>query len=178
MVTGLRNKYGRTAGTALTVVLAASLLGACGDNGTTQPDPNYTDTTSTQSNAGMERSDPGDTGNSAANGGAAGDSEAGGTDTNAAVPGGSANAGEDDQATGTQLMHDGTGTYTGQQDTHTVEIETANGPMSFQIDDNTALSLEGLNPNDKVTFQYKEKEFQTDDGSEKQLWLTKIEKSQ
>jgi hypothetical protein len=69
----------------------------------------------------------------------------------------------------------GEGSYVGQVDTHSVEIETDNGAVVFQIDDKITEQLAGIAENAPISYEYIEKE--VDAGSEKvkQLWLTKIE---
>ena len=163
-------------------MVAASLLGGCGADAPTQPDPNYRDTTAGQG-TGQERSapensDPAGTPDGSAD---AGNSDAGaGGDASPGAEGGAANGGGDsgDGAAGEAMIRDGEGTFVGQQDPHTVEIKTAEGPLSFQVDDITAKAIAELAPDDKVAFRYREKELQTDDGTTTQLWLVEIKKAQ
>ncbi|MBP1996655.1 hypothetical protein [Paenibacillus eucommiae] len=65
----------------------------------------------------------------------------------------------------------GEGSYTGQEDSHTVEITMNGEPTSFQFGDDTAAVIDGLKKNDHVEFEYI-----VSDPESKQLTLTKIVK--
>ncbi|MFD0717564.1 hypothetical protein [Paenibacillus sp. GCM10027626] len=69
----------------------------------------------------------------------------------------------------------GKGTYNGQQDSHSIEIQTADGPTPFQIEADLADVLDDLQLDEPVTFEYYEKAIEGDD-TVKQLILTKLEK--
>lgn len=72
----------------------------------------------------------------------------------------------------------GTGTYNGQIDTHSIEIETADGPKAFQIDDTLSEAIAGLKEKEAVKFEYVEKKSGEGADAVTQLILKKIEKSQ
>lgn len=48
-----------------------------------------------------------------------------------------------------------TGIYNGQQDSHTIEIETNDGPTAFQLSDNAKKQIASLQIGKKVTFTYR-----------------------
>ncbi|MBO8172056.1 MAG: hypothetical protein H0Z33_09200 [Bacillaceae bacterium] len=50
------------------------------------------------------------------------------------------------------------GTYVGLADNHTIEIETEEGPVAFQVPDELKADLEELQENDQVTVTYQENE--------------------
>ncbi|TLS37897.1 hypothetical protein [Pseudalkalibacillus caeni] len=62
-----------------------------------------------------------------------------------------------DQAAQSDMI-ESTGTYIGQVDPHTVEIETAEGNERFQLSDEARTMVEDLNENDNVSFTYEEQE--------------------
>lgn len=65
------------------------------------------------------------------------------------------------------------GVYTGQIDSHSIEISTDAGVSVYQIPEELTSIIENLPADAKVKFEYTE---QTEGDSEyKQLWLTKIE---
>ncbi|CAH0120191.1 MULTISPECIES: hypothetical protein [unclassified Paenibacillus] len=70
----------------------------------------------------------------------------------------------------------GSGSYTGQIDNHSVEIIVNGEPTSFQLSEGMDAVLEQLNKDDAVTFEYYEKAIEGDD-TVKQRILTKLEKS-
>jgi hypothetical protein len=67
----------------------------------------------------------------------------------------------------------GTGTYVGQIDGHSVEIETKEGPTAFEISAGMESTLENLNMDDPVVFEYVEKAV-AGDATVKQLVLSKL----
>jgi len=70
----------------------------------------------------------------------------------------------------------GEGTFVGLSDSHSIEIETKDGPMPLQVTDELLAVVNELPSDSKVTFEYTEKEIEA--GSEfKQNWLKKIEQS-
>lgn len=71
---------------------------------------------------------------------------------------------------------EGTGTYVGQIDPHSVEIETDEGPTAFQLNEQTMNIPETLNSNDAVVFEYVEEPIEGD-ATLKQLVLTKLSRA-
>jgi len=67
----------------------------------------------------------------------------------------------------------GTGTYVGQIDNHSVEIETEDGPTAFRLGDDMHDAIAGLQGNEEVAFEYFEQPVEGDEGL-KQRILTKI----
>ncbi|QAY66742.1 hypothetical protein [Paenibacillus protaetiae] len=65
------------------------------------------------------------------------------------------------------------GTFVGLADTHTVEIDSAQGAQSYQFEDSLSDQVNAIDDDAKVKFEYVEKK--TDNVV--QLWLTKIEAS-
>lgn len=66
------------------------------------------------------------------------------------------------------------GTYIGLSDSHSIEIETASGPVPLQITEEQAKTLEDYPSDAKVKFEYTEKAIDGE-ANLKQNWLTKIE---
>lgn len=50
----------------------------------------------------------------------------------------------------------GTGMYVGQADPHTIEIETSDGPVAFQLTDAARSDVDALSPGQQVTYQYED----------------------
>ena len=50
----------------------------------------------------------------------------------------------------------GTGMYVGQADPHTIEIETSDGPVAFQLTDSARSDVDALSPGQQVTYQYED----------------------
>jgi outer membrane protein assembly factor BamE (lipoprotein component of BamABCDE complex) len=169
------NKLGRTVTLSAAVLLAATMLSACGSNAATTPDPNYQDTTVNQGTPDQSQSpvSNSDTGGGATDNSATNDAI--NSPTNSSSPDESTNTNPD--GTAQDITHEGEGTFTGQADSHSVEITTSKGATVYQIDDITAESIKDIGQDDKVKFQYKEQEIDTNDGKITQLWLTKIEKA-
>lgn len=71
----------------------------------------------------------------------------------------------------------GTGVYNGQIDNHSIEIETGEGPVAFELGAGTENVPDTLNEQDKVNFEYVEKDVQGD-ASLKQRVLTKLTKAE
>ncbi|UVI29571.1 hypothetical protein [Paenibacillus spongiae] len=86
------------------------------------------------------------------------------------------NNAKDDPKDAAKTAKQGTGIYKGQMDSHSIEIETADGPTPFQLADGMEAVLEKLTEEDPVTFEYVEKAIEGDD-TVKQLVLTKLEKA-
>ncbi|WP_379160711.1 hypothetical protein [Paenibacillus sp. sgz5001063] len=74
-----------------------------------------------------------------------------------------------------QTIH-GTGIYVGQIDNHSVEIKTEEGATSFELGAGLEKSLESLNMDDPVVFEYVERSVEGD-SSISQRVLSKLEKS-
>ncbi|BCG58426.1 hypothetical protein [Paenibacillus sp. URB8-2] len=70
----------------------------------------------------------------------------------------------------------GTGIYNGQIDNHSIEIQTEEGPLAFELGAGMENMPEMLNEEDKVAFEYVEKEV-AGDTSIKQRVLTKLSAS-
>ncbi|MHA6485424.1 hypothetical protein ACX1C1_26370 [Paenibacillus sp. strain BS8-2] len=66
------------------------------------------------------------------------------------------------------------GTYTGQIDSNSIEIKTAEGAAAYRVTEELAPVIESLPSDAAVTFEYTEKVIDSEQGI-KQLWLTKIE---
>lgn len=73
-------------------------------------------------------------------------------------------------------VKEGTGTYTGQADPHTVEIVVDGKPTAFQLGDGLDQAVADLQEQDPVQFKYEEKAIEGED-TLKQLVLTEIKKS-
>lgn len=73
-------------------------------------------------------------------------------------------------------VKEGTGTYTGQADPHTVEIVVDGKPTAFQLSDGLDQAIADLQEQDQVQFKYEEKAIEGED-TLKQLVLTEIKKS-
>lgn len=67
----------------------------------------------------------------------------------------------------------GTGVYVGQIDGHSIEIQTKEGPTTFEISEGMESVLEKLNENDHVAFEYTEKSV-NGDATIKQRVLLKL----
>ncbi|CAM4376802.1 hypothetical protein [Paenibacillus tarimensis] len=78
-----------------------------------------------------------------------------------------------DGQTGEDTVLQGSGIYKGQQDSHSIEIETEEGPNTYEISEGMEEVVAGLAEGDKVKFEYTELMLQ---GSEsvKQRQLTKL----
>ncbi|MGP4078993.1 hypothetical protein ACTWQL_03695 [Pseudalkalibacillus sp. R45] len=48
------------------------------------------------------------------------------------------------------------GSYNGQADSHTIEVETTDGPQAFQITEEVAAEIQDYKVGDKIVFKYKE----------------------
>lgn len=71
----------------------------------------------------------------------------------------------------------GSGTYNGAADSHTIEIETPEGPVAFQLGESIdPATLEELQENDPVTYEYQELSIEGE--TTKQRVLTSIRKSE
>jgi len=83
---------------------------------------------------------------------------------------------KDDANDASTTTKQGTGIYNGQMDSHSIEIQTADGPTAFQLADGMDAVLEKLTEDDPVAFEYVEQAIEGDD-TNKQLVLTKLEKA-
>lgn len=72
-------------------------------------------------------------------------------------------------------VKEGTGTYTGQADPHTVEIVVDGKPTAFQLGDGLDQTVADLQEQDHVQFKYEEKAIEGED-TLKQLVLTELKK--
>jgi len=70
----------------------------------------------------------------------------------------------------------GRGSYNGQMDPHTIEIQTADGPNAFQLEEGVAETLDDLELDESIIFEYYEKTVDGDNAV-KQLVITKLEKA-
>ncbi|WP_027093192.1 hypothetical protein [Cohnella thermotolerans] len=71
---------------------------------------------------------------------------------------------------------EGTGTYNGQIDNHSIEIEFNGQPTAFQIDSNVSDQIADWDEGAAVKFQYKENTVEADGQQVKQLTIVAIEK--
>ncbi|MDG0808335.1 hypothetical protein [Cohnella rhizosphaerae] len=69
-----------------------------------------------------------------------------------------------------------TGTYNGQIDNHSIEIESADGVRAYQIDDATSDKLSGWDDGVKVKFKYKINEIKGESETIEQYVITSIDK--
>ncbi|BBI32076.1 hypothetical protein [Cohnella abietis] len=70
----------------------------------------------------------------------------------------------------------GTGEYSGLQDTHTIEIKTDNGATAFQISPEIAEKVDSWTEGDPVVFQYTEAVLDTDGNTINPLTIISIDK--
>lgn len=61
---------------------------------------------------------------------------------------------DDDETKAEKMKMNDTGTYVGQADPHTIEIETSDGPTAFQLTMEARDLVEVLNPGDEVTYTF------------------------
>ncbi|WP_223068556.1 hypothetical protein [Paenibacillus caui] len=76
----------------------------------------------------------------------------------------------------TSEVQKGSGQYVGQADTTSIEITVNGEPFVFQLGDVTQETLDTLEPEDAVNFEYVEKKIDGED-TLKQRVLTKLEKA-
>jgi len=69
-----------------------------------------------------------------------------------------------------------TGKYVGLQDSHSVEIETDEGPTGFQVTPEVAEKVDSWEENTPVKFQYKVEKLDTDAGQVEQKTIISIDK--
>ena len=133
-----------TGAVLLAIMLTAS---ACGSNNVNTPN-----------NANQETVAPSD-GTSAPDATATPDSSNnnGVTEPGTAQPDATTDNGSGSGNSGSSAVKTGTGTYTGQIDSHSIEIETDNGPMVFQVTDEFTDTLNNLESDADVKFEYTEK---------------------
>lgn len=80
-------------------------------------------------------------------------------------------------ATAEAQVIQGTGSYVGQIDSHSIEIETEEGPTAFELDAGTESVLEGLEMEDPVVFEYVEKPVEGDPSVVQRI-LSKLSKAE
>ncbi|MCD9024043.1 hypothetical protein [Cohnella silvisoli] len=73
-------------------------------------------------------------------------------------------------------VQNSTGEYNGLQDTHSLEIQTADGPTAFQISPEIADKVEPWKEGTKVKFQFTEEMLDVDGKEVKQLTIVSIDK--
>lgn len=95
------------------------------------------------------------------------------TEPGTAQPDATPDTGSDNS--GNSAVKTGTGTYTGQIDSHSIEIETDNGPQVFQITDEFTDTLNNLESDADVKFEYTEKILESAGEKVTQFWLTQID---
>ncbi|AJY73769.1 hypothetical protein [Paenibacillus beijingensis] len=72
----------------------------------------------------------------------------------------------------------GKGTFHGLADSHSVELETANGTEVFQFDETLADQLNGITEGSSITYTYITKNVDAGEGKTiRQLWLTGVDAS-
>ncbi|MFS0723439.1 hypothetical protein [Paenibacillus sp. 1P07SE] len=72
----------------------------------------------------------------------------------------------------------GEGTFVGIMDTHSIEIETVDGPTAFQYEDAMTEAINALEPDSQVQFEYYEETQDVGGEQVTQLWLVTIEAAQ
>lgn len=70
---------------------------------------------------------------------------------------------------------EGTGKYVGLQDSHSVEIETDQGPAGFQVTPEIAEKIGSWEENTPVKFQYIVEKMEVDDGTVEQKTIVSID---
>lgn len=80
-------------------------------------------------------------------------------------------------ATAEAQVIQGTGSYVGQIDSHSIEIETEEGPTAFELGAGTESVLEGLEMEDPVVFEYVEKPVEGDPSVVQRI-LSKLSKAE
>ena len=70
------------------------------------------------------------------------------------------------------------GRFVGIMDTHSIEIETADGPTAFQYDEAMTETINSIEPDAQVQFEYVEETQDVDGEQVTQLWLVSIEEVQ
>ncbi|MBD2867767.1 hypothetical protein [Paenibacillus arenilitoris] len=84
------------------------------------------------------------------------------------------NSGEATEEPANEPVISGEGTYSGMMDSHSIEIETADGAIALQIPEELSTTIDSIPADAKVKFEYTEKAVEGDAGL-KQNWLVKIE---
>lgn len=98
-------------------------------------------------------------------------------DANEASPSPSASASSDANAPAdAEAVQEGTGTYNGQIDNHSIEIEFNGEPVAFQIDEDVSAKISGWDEGVSVKFQYKETTLDADGQQLKQRTIVSIDK--
>lgn len=93
-----------------------------------------------------------------------------------AQPEGSAPASPSATPAGEQEEKESTGTYNGQIDNHSIEIENAEGVRAYQIDDAISDKLSSWDDSIKVKFKYKINQIKGDNETIEQYVITSIDK--
>ncbi|CAI6079117.1 hypothetical protein [Cohnella sp. JJ-181] len=96
--------------------------------------------------------------------------------SSSAQPEGSAAASPTATPSGEQQEKESTGTYNGQIDNHSIEIESADGVRAYQIDDEISDKLSSWDDSIKVKFKYKINEIKGDNETIEQYVITSIDK--
>lgn len=96
-------------------------------------------------------------------------------DANEASPSPSASASSDAPADASAVL-EGTGTYNGQIDNHSIEIQFNGEPVAFQIDSDVSNQISGWDEGIAVKFQYKETSLEADGQQLKQRTIVSIDK--
>ncbi|CAM3632833.1 hypothetical protein COLU111180_00225 [Cohnella lubricantis] len=96
-------------------------------------------------------------------------------DANEASPSPSASASADAE-TEAEAVQEGTGTYNGQIDNHSIEIEFGGEPTAFQIDSSVSEQISDWDAGITVTFQYKESALEADGQELIQRTIVSIDK--
>lgn len=100
-------------------------------------------------------------------------------DANAASPSPSASpsaSASNDAPADASAVQEGTGTYNGQIDNHSIEIEFGGEPVAFQIDEDISEQISGWDEGVAVKFQYKETNLEADGQQLKQRTIVSIDK--
>lgn len=87
----------------------------------------------------------------------------------------SAPASPTDAPSGEQTEKESSGTYNGQIDNHSIEIESADGIRAYQIDDEISDKLSAWDEGIKVKFKYKVNEVKGDGETIEQYIITSID---
>ncbi|CAM4452094.1 hypothetical protein [Paenibacillus tarimensis] len=159
--------------TGAILLMTGSILAACSNgNEVSQPTPNYDQQTAEPTDPQQGRTAPdsediagNETGNTP---------PASGESTNNPADEAVTDDDANEKDAGDENVIQGQGTYTGQPDNHSAEIMTEEGPMVFQIEEDIALVLEGIEPDSKVRYDYIEKQLDVNGDAVTQRWLTDI----
>lgn len=190
MTTTKRKHAKKMLSAASALLLAAMLATACGSTNNGQENRELGGTPPTEQSdetSGISQGSGGAVDGDSANTGDGSDSNEGGAGQPSSEPGeGGGGTVEEpgvadpdtpvsSDADSAPVVQQAEGIYNGQIDGHSVEIETANGPAAFQIEEQLAETVAALEPDTKIRYEFYEKEVDGGEESVKQLWLTKIE---